>query len=69
MNDTTKRYIISSVTTFLTAFFLTLASQFATGALTVETLNVAFVLSLIAIASRAGVKAVVESFTASHADK
>ncbi len=62
-----RRYILSSATTFLTAFFGSLAIQLGNG--TGLQFTGAFVLSLLAIASRAGIKLVVESFVGVHADK
>lgn len=66
MNDTIKRYLISSTTTFLATFFGSLALQFQNGGMY---FTGAFVLSLLAIAARAGIKAVVEGLIGTHADK
>ena len=67
MNDTLKRYIISSVTTFLTIFLGSLSIQLASGA-SME-LTSSFVLGLVSIAGRAAVKGVVESWAGSNGDK
>ncbi len=64
--NTFKRYLLSSLTTFLTAFFGSLAIEVGHG-LPVQ-LTGAFVLSLILIAVRAGFKFVVEGWVGVHAD-
>lgn len=66
MNDTLKRYLLSSSTTFLTAFFGSLALQLGNGS--PMQFTGAFFLSLVAIAVRAGIKVLVESFAGQHAD-
>ncbi len=65
-NPTIKRYLLSSLTTFLTAFFGSLAIQIGNG--TGLQFTGAFVLSLLAIAVRVAVKAVVETAVGQHAD-
>jgi hypothetical protein len=62
MNQTVKNYLVSSLTTFLTAFFGTLALSLQSGHLM---FTLAFVLSILSVGARAGVKAVVESFVGS----
>jgi hypothetical protein len=64
MQTNYNRYLVSSLTTFLTGFFGTLALQLSAGGLQ---FTQAFVLSLLMVGVRAGIKAVVESF-AGHAD-
>ena len=66
MNDTMKRYIVSSVTTFLTAFFGVLAIQLGSG-VPLE-LTWTFVFGVASVAARAGVKAVVESIASKPGD-
>lgn len=66
MNDTIKRYLLSSSTTFLTTFFGSLALQLGNGH-GLE-LTGAFLLSLLSVAARAGIKAIVESAAGQHAD-
>ena len=61
MNPTIKRYLVSSLTTFLASFFLTLSVQFKAG---ITDFTVAAVFAVISVAARAGVKAVVEMFPA-----
>jgi len=59
MNETTKRYIISSVTTFLAVFLTTLGAQLQVSG-GIE-FTQAFFFGAVIIASRAGVKSVVEN--------
>ncbi len=64
MNPTLKRYLISSTTTFVTVFFISLGAQLAVAHITPETLGWGVVLSIVMTAGRAAVKAAVESFVA-----
>lgn len=66
MNPTIKRYVLSSATTFLTSFFGVLAMQLAGGV--PADVTGTFVLGLITVAVRAGIKALVESAAGQHAD-
>lgn len=66
MNETLRRYLLSSSTTFLTAFFGSLAFQIGNG-MSIQFTG-AFVLSLLSVAVRAGIKVLVESGVGQHAD-
>jgi hypothetical protein len=68
MNPILKRYVISSLTTFLTTFFGSLSLQIGAGAFTAGTVTVSLILSILAIAGRAAVKAVIEAIAGQHAD-
>ncbi len=61
MNPTTKRYLVSSAVTFATAFLISVGAQLAMIHITPETLGIGLVLSIGATASRAAVKALIES--------
>lgn len=63
MNATLKRYLISSTTTFVTAFLISVGAQLATANITPATLGWGIILSIGAAACRAAVKAVIEAFT------
>lgn len=65
-HPTIQRYLISSLTTFLTTFAGSLSLQIGSG-VGIQ-LTGAFLLSLIAVACRAAIKAVVESGFGQHAD-
>lgn len=68
MNDTLRRYLVSSLTTFLAVLLTTLGAQI-TLAGTVE-FNFAFWAGVLTIAVRAATKAVVEAIpTLGSADK
>lgn len=68
MNDTLKRYLVSSLTTFLTSFFGILALQISAAG-TIE-FTYAFWFGIATIAARAAIKAVVEAIpTLGSADK
>lgn len=58
MNPTLKKYLISSGVTFATAFLGMLALELKAGI--PDGFTVAFVFSLVSVAARAGVKAVIE---------
>lgn len=60
------RYILSSVTTFISSFLMVLGSEIAAGSIT--TWSWAVVFGLITVAVRAGIKAAVEGFAGNHAD-
>lgn len=60
MNPTLKRYLVSSLTTFLTAFIGSLALQLQAGALSPTNLTISAVLAVLATAARAAVKPVIE---------
>ncbi len=66
MNPTLKRYLLSSVSTFLTVFLGSLSLSIGNWSGTVITS--ALVWSLVLSAARAAIKAVVESFAGQHAD-
>ncbi len=59
MNPTIKRYIISSLVTFLTSFFGVLSLQLANGISGDVTGSVIF--GIVSVAARAGIKALVEN--------
>jgi hypothetical protein len=65
-HPTLQRYFTSSLTTFLTAFLGMLTIELGNG-VTLQFTGV-FWFSLLTVAVRAGIKAVVESFTTTHAD-
>lgn len=68
MNDTLKRYLVSSLTTFLTSFLGILALQISAAG-TVE-FTYAFWFGIIGVAARAAIKAAVEAVpTLGSADK
>lgn len=68
MNSTLRRYLVSSLTTFLTSFLGILALQISAAG-TVE-FTYAFWFGVITIAARAAIKAVVEAVpTLGSADK
>lgn len=59
MNTTLQRYLVSSLTTFLTFFVIALGAELqATG--TIEFTS-SFLFGVLGIAARAGIKAVVEA--------
>ena len=61
MNKTTKRYLISSVITFLSVFLPTMG--FAIGSVDAETaITSSTVVSILVLAVRAGIKAVAEAY-------
>ncbi len=64
MNPTIKRYLVSSVVTFTTTFLISVGAQLAMLHISPETLGIGLVLSVVATASRAAVKALIESFLA-----
>jgi hypothetical protein len=66
MQTTIQRYMLSSLTTFLTAFLSALALQLSNGDIV---LTGAFLFSILSVAARIGVKAVVEGFAKQNADK
>ncbi len=65
-HPTIYRYITSSITTFLTTFLGSLSIQIGSG-VGIQ-LTGAFILSILSVAARAGVKACVESAVGTHAD-
>lgn len=58
LNPTLKKYLVSSSVTFLTAFFGMLAIELKAGVS--ADLSITIVFSLVSVAARAGVKAVIE---------
>lgn len=60
MNQTTKRYLISSAITFVSMFALSIAYQLEAGALSADEFTWSAVLGVIFVALRAGVKGLVE---------
>ena len=68
MNATLKRYLVSSTTTFLTAFLISIGAQLATANITPETLGWGIILSIGAAACRAAIKAVVEGLSGLNGD-
>lgn len=67
MNPTLKRYLISSLTTFLAAFFGWLALELKAG-VPID-ITMAGIIGLTGVAGRAGFKAVVEYLAGALADK
>lgn len=68
MNATLKRYLISSATTFITAFLISVGAQLTMAHITPETLGWGIVASIGATACRAAVKAVNEAISGSTGD-
>lgn len=69
MNPTIQRYVISSITTFAAMFLVTLGTQLTVGTLDIQHIGGATIVSLLAVAFRAGVKAVVESLVPTNGDQ
>lgn len=67
MNPTLKRYLVSSLVTFLTAFCVVLVAQIDN--LSLETFKDGSWLGVIFLCGRAGIKAVAEFFIAFFASK
>lgn len=67
-HPTLKRYLISSTTTFLATFLLTIGVAVKTLPLDTTVITATLVLSIIAAGFRAAVKAVVEMLAGAHAD-
>ena len=63
MNQTLKRYLISSAVTFVTAFLISVGAQVAMAHITPETLGWGIAASIAAAGFRAGVKAVIEGLS------
>ncbi len=68
MNPTLKRYLVSSLITFITAFLGSITLQLNSGALDATNLTIATILSIFATAARAAVKPCVEYLFASKGD-
>ena len=68
MNATLQRYLISSATTFVTAFLISVGAQLALTSITPENLGWGIVASIGVTAVRAAVKAVVEAVSGSTGD-
>ncbi len=68
MNPTLKRYLISSATTFVTAFIISVGAQLTTMQITPETLGWGIVASIGATACRAAIKALIEAFSGTTGD-
>lgn len=62
----TQRYLLSSLTTFVSVFLITLGLQFEVGNVV---LDKAFFFTAVMVAGRAGAKAVIETVVGAHADK
>jgi hypothetical protein len=62
MNQTLKRYLISSTTTFLSAFLLALGVQLHNGVLANGDVQASVIFGVVLVAFRAGVKALVEAY-------
>jgi hypothetical protein len=65
MNPTIQRYLLSSLTTFLTVGSSALAVELASNSIQWTS---TFWLSVVVVVVRAGFKAVVETFAAQHSD-
>ena len=63
MNQTFKRYLISSGITFVTAFLIAVGAQLSTMHITPETLGWGLVLSIGAAAFRTAIKATIEAIS------
>lgn len=68
MNPTFKRYLISSTTTFVTAFLISMGSELSSAHISPETLGWGIVLSIGFTALRTAIKAVVEAFSRTTGD-
>lgn len=68
MNPILKRYLVSSITTFSTVFFITLGAQLTAGTITPDNLGWGVVGAVAFTALRAGVKAVIEALAAHTGD-
>lgn len=67
-NITIKRYAISSATTFVTTFLISIGAQLALIHVTPETLGWGVIISIGATAARAAVKAVIEGISGLQGD-
>lgn len=67
MTPVVKRYILSSVITFASTFFLFLGTDIGQIA-NPSVLTYSFVLGLVTVAGRAAFKAVIEAIAGGHAD-
>ena len=63
MNPTFKRYLISSTTTFVTAFLISVGAELSSAHITPETVGWGIVISIGFTALRTAVKAVVEGLS------
>ncbi len=63
MNQTLKRYLVSSGTTFVTTFLISIGVQLSATHITPETLGWGVVISVGASALRAAIKAVIEGLS------
>lgn len=68
MNSTIKRYLISSTTTFVTAFLISVGSELSSAHINPETLGWGIVLSIGFTAIRTAVKVVLETFLGASGD-
>ncbi|HLD70785.1 MAG TPA: hypothetical protein VI937_02795 [Negativicutes bacterium] len=68
MNTTFKRYLISSTTTFVTVFLISVGTELSSAHITPETLGWGIVLSIGFTALRTAVKAVIEAFSRTTGD-
>jgi hypothetical protein len=68
MNSTLQRYLVSSATTFVTAFLISVGAQLTLVHMTPETLGWGIVASIGATAARAAIKAVIETVSGSTGD-
>ena len=68
MNPTFKRYLISSGTTFVTAFIISVGAQLTSANITPQSLGWGIVLSIVMVAIRAAVKAVIEPLAGATGD-
>lgn len=60
--STLERYALSSLTTFITAFVISLGAQLATAPLTASSLGWGTLAAVGYVAVRAGIKAIVEAW-------
>ena len=68
MNQTLKRYLISSATTFVTAFLISVGAQLTMANISPANLGWGIVISIAVAGFRAGVKAVVEGLIGATGD-
>ena len=68
MNATLQRYLVSSGTTFVTAFLISVGAQLTLMHITPETIGWGIVASIGATAVRAAIKAVIETFSGNTGD-
>ena len=67
MSKNTKRYLISSLITFLTGFCIVLVAQM--DSITLQTIKDGSIVSVLFVAVRTGIKALMEAFLSQESSK